>query len=110
MNQLLSCANDCYIKIYYQDTDSIYWNYGVDKVVERYDQNHNQQLVGEHLGNFHVDLSMDGVVSELYGIERLFLGKNTYIDISEPTDKDGNTINSGHIRCRGIPTPLFYRI
>ena len=22
----------------------------------------------------------------------------------EPTDKDGNTINSEHIRCRGIPT------
>ena len=22
----------------------------------------------------------------------------------EPTDKDGNSINSEHIRCRGIPT------
>ena len=22
----------------------------------------------------------------------------------EPTDRDGNTVNSQHIRCRGIPT------
>ena len=46
---------------------------------------------------------MDGAVTEIYGVESLFLGK-THIDILESTDKDGNTINSEHIRCRGIPT------
>ena len=48
---------------------------------------------------------MDKSNSEIYAVESLFLGKKTYIDISEPTDKDGMTINSEHIRMKGIPTP-----
>ena len=35
------------------------------------------------------------------------LAKETYIDILEPTDKDGKTINSEHIRMKGIPTSCF---
>ena len=42
--------------------------------------------------------------SEIYAVESLFLGRKTYIDILESTDKDGNTINSEHIRMKGIPT------
>ena len=42
-----------------------------------------------------------------YAIESLFLGKKTYLDILEPTDKDGKTINSEHIRLKGIPTPCI---
>ena len=49
---------------------------------------------------------MDGAVTEIYGIESLSLGK-AYIDTLESTDKDGNTINPEHIRCRGIPTPCI---
>ena len=60
-------------------------------------------LVGEDLGNFHVDFDMDKANSEIYAIESL-LGKKTYIDILESTDKDGKTINSEHIRMKGIPT------
>ena len=62
------------------------------------------ELVGEDLGNFHIDFSMDKSNSEAYAIESLFLGKKTYIDILESTDKDGNTIHSEHIRMKGIPT------
>jgi len=47
---------------------------------------------------------MDKSNSEIYAVESLFLGKKTYIDILESTDKDGNTINSEHIRMKGIPT------
>ena len=37
MNKVFSCADDWNVKIYYQDTDSIYLNYGdVDTVVKRY--------------------------------------------------------------------------
>ena len=32
-------------------------------------------LVGDGLGNFHVDFPMDGAVTEIYGLESLFLGK-----------------------------------
>ena len=35
------------------------------------------------------------------------LFKRTYVDILEPTDKDGKTINSEHIRMKGIPTPCI---
>ena len=50
---------------------------------------------------------MDGADSEIYAIECLFLGKKTYIYILESTDKDGKTINSEHIRMKGIPTPCI---
>ena len=40
MNKVFSCADDCDIKIYYQDTDSIHLNYDdVDKIVDRYKEN-----------------------------------------------------------------------
>ena len=47
---------------------------------------------------------MGNANSEIYAIESLFLGKKTYIGILEPTDKNGKTINSEHIRLKGIPT------
>ena len=50
---------------------------------------------------------MDKSNSEIYAVESAFLGKKTYIYILEPTDKDGNTINSEHIRMKGIPTPCI---
>ena len=78
MNKVFSCADDVGIKIYYQDTDSIHLNYDdVHKVVERYKQKYNQELVGEYLGNFHVDFDMDGACGEIYAKESLFLGKKT---------------------------------
>ena len=63
--------------------------------------------MGEGLGNFHVDFDLKGATSEIYAIESLFLGKKTYIDVLESTGKDGNTINSEHIRMKGIPTPCI---
>ena len=63
--------------------------------------------MGEELGNFHIDFSMDNANTEIDAIESLFLGKTTYTYILEPTDKDGNTINSERIIMKGIPTPLY---
>ena len=40
MDKVFSCANDCYVKTYCQDTDSIHLNYDdVDKVVKRSKEN-----------------------------------------------------------------------
>ena len=79
MNKVFSCAFDVGVKIYYQDTDSIHLNYDdVDKVVKRYKGKYGLELVGEDLGNFHIDFSMDKANSEIYAIESLFLGKKTY--------------------------------
>ena len=39
------------------------------------------ELVGEELGNFHIDFSMGNANSVIYDIESLFLRKKTYIYI-----------------------------
>ena len=76
MNKVVDVSNDCGVKTYYRDTDSIHLNYDdVDKHVTRYKQEFNQDFVGDGLGNFHVDFSMDGAVTEIYGVGSLFLGK-----------------------------------
>ena len=108
MNKVLSCANDCAIQVYYQGTDSIHLNYDdVPRIVGRYKDKYGLELVGEDLGNCHVDFDLYGATSEIYAVESLLLGKKTYIDILESTDKDGKTINSEHIRMKGIPTPCI---
>ena len=63
--------------------------------------------MGEDLGSFHIDFSMDKSNSEIYAIESSFLSKKTYIDILESTDKDGVAIHSEHIRMKRIPTPCI---
>ena len=63
--------------------------------------------MGEELGSFHVDFSMDNANTEICASGSLFLGKKTYIDMLESTDKDGKTINSEHIRMKGIPAPCI---
>ena len=104
LNKVFSCADDCAIKIYHQDTDIIHLNYDdVDTVVKRYNEKYGSELVGEDLGNFHIDFSMDNYNSDTYAIESLFLGKKTYIYSLESTDNDGKTINSEHTRMKGIP-------
>ena len=79
----------------------------VDQIVEIFKEEYGSELVGEELGNFHAEFDMDGADSETYAIESLFLGKNTYIDMLEPTDKDGKTISSKHIIMKGIHTPCI---
>ena len=67
---VLSCASDLNVTTYYQYTDSIHLNYDdVERVVERYKQKYDQELVGDGSGNFRVYVSMDGAVTEIYGIE-----------------------------------------
>ena len=73
MNKVASFADDCSIEHCYQDTDSIHLNYeDVAKIAEIYKEHNDQDSVGEGLGKFHVDFSMDGAVIEIYGIASLF--------------------------------------
>ena len=75
MNKVFSCADDCDIKTYHQDTASIHFNYeDVDKIENVYKEKFGSELVGEELGNFHNDFSMDNANIEIYAIESLFLG------------------------------------
>ena len=103
MNKVFPCCDDCSIKLYYQATDSIHLNYDdVNKMVEKCKQQYGQELVGTDLGQFHEGFSMEDAKNEIYGVESLLLGEK-HIGILESTDNDGNTLNSEHIRCRGIP-------
>ena len=106
MNKVFSCADDINIKIHYQGTDSIHLNYdNVPRLWEYYKQKYNQELVGDGLGNFHKDFKKwQADCGEIYSKESLLLGKKTYTDVLESTDKDNKIINSDHIRMRGIPT------
>ena len=73
MNKVFSCADDCGVKVYYQDADNIHLNYDdVDKVVKRYEEKYGLDLVGEDLGNFHVDLPQKDGCKYVYAIERFF--------------------------------------
>ena len=62
---------------------------------EREKDNYNQDLLGKYLNNPHIDFKMADARkdAEIYDIESLLLGKKTYIDMLEPTDKYGNTID-----------------
>ena len=70
----------------------------------RFKEKYGSELVGEELGNFHIDFSMGHVNNEIRAIGSLFLGKKAYIDTLS-TDQDGKAINSEHIRMKWIPTP-----
>ena len=108
MHKVFSCAGDCDTMIYHQATGSIHLHYDdVDNIENVYKEKYGSELVGEELGNFHIDFSMGKSNTGTYAMESLFLGKNTYIDSLEPTDKDGKTINSDHIIMKGIPTPCI---
>ena len=45
------------------------------KNVEKYKGNYKWYVVGDFLGNFHVDFSKDGAKSDCYAVESVFLGK-----------------------------------
>ena len=78
MNKMFSCADDCKVKIYYQDTDSIHMNYDdVPILCEYYKQKYNQELVGNGLGNFHIDFDLPGAVRDIYSKESYFLGNKS---------------------------------
>ena len=71
VNKVFSCADDCGVKFYYQDTDSLHLNYDdVDKVVKRYKEQYGLYLVGEYLRNCHVDFpDIEKGCGEAYAIE-----------------------------------------
>ena len=51
-------------------------------------------LVGEELGNCHIDFSMDGAFSEIYAIASFFPGRKFFLYILESKHKEGKPVNS----------------
>ena len=105
MNEVMTLAEDLKLSIYYQDTDSIHINYEhVDVLSKEFKIKYNRDLIGDNMGSFHVDFNMEGSCGAIHAKECYFLAKKVYLDILESVDKDGNVINSNHIRMKSVPT------
>ena len=105
MNKVMCLAEDLKLKMYTQDTDSIHINYDEVAILEKHYNNNKKydtDLIGDDLGQFHVDFDLDGSVGDIWATDSIFLGKKSYIDKLESRDKDGKPIYGYHIRMKGI--------
>lgn len=103
MNEVFDVANDNNYPIYYTDTDSMHLRLcDVKKLEDKYRERYGRTLNGTNLEQFHTDFELKGAKTEIYAIKSIFLGKKSYLDVLESTDKDGKKINGYHIRLKGI--------
>jgi hypothetical protein len=103
MNEVFDVANDYNLPIYYTDTDSLHCNFKDIPILEReYQKRYNKILTGKDLEQFHTDFELEGSNSEIYATKSIFLGKKSYVDYLESTDKKGNIINGYHKKLKGI--------
>lgn len=108
MNEVMCCAEDNGIELYYQDTDSMHLkDVDISKLSNSFKSKYNRELIGKDLGQFHSDFQMDDC-KDIIAIESIFLGKKCYIDKLE-----GTNVNTGekeidyHIRMKGIPSSVI---
>ena len=103
MNKVMCLGEDLKLKMYTQDTDSIHIDYDEVKTLEEhYNKKYGTDLIGNDLGQFHIDFDLDGSVGDIWATDSIFLGKKSYIDKLESRDKDGKPIYGYHIRMKGI--------
>lgn len=106
MNEVMGCAEDNDIDLYYQDTDSMHIkDCDISKLSKAFYEKYKRELIGKKLGQFHSDFQIDGC-KDIVATESIFLGKKCYIDKLEGTDKHGNKVHDYHIRMKGIPNSV----
>ncbi len=104
MNKVMCLAEDLGLKIYTQDTDSMHIDYDeVEILGKEYTKKYNTELIGNDMGQFHIDFDLDGSKGDIVATESIFLGKKCYIDKLKSVDENGNTIWGHHIRMKGVP-------
>jgi len=105
MNRVMCLAEDINAKIWYQDTDSMHIDYdAVNILADKYMNIYNKNLIGNQMGQFHVDFDLKESSGNIYAKESIFLGKKSYLDLLAC---DGNSIEGMHIRMKGIPSKLL---
>lgn len=109
MNEVMYCAEDNKIDIYYTDTDSIHLKFNeVEKLEKLFSEKYGRELKGKNLGQFHIDFDLDGAIKNIKSKKGIFLGKKCYVDVLEGEDKHGDKVNGYHLRMKGIPEQTIH--
>lgn len=106
MNEVICCGEDNKLNMYYQDTDSIHMDDKQVKILaEKFKIDYGRDLIGEDMGQFHIDFKMKGVEDEDTIRSKTFIGvgKKCYIDVLEGLNDKGKIVKGFHIRLKGIP-------
>jgi len=103
LGEVLYCAEDNDIEIFYVDTDSTHiFNKDIEKLGKMFKKQYNRELLGEGMGQFNSDFEMDGC-KEVHSTMFIGLGKKCYLDVlSGINEKTGEIVNSYHIRMKGV--------
>lgn len=102
MNEVMCCAEDNEIFIYYQDTDSMHLrNNDIEKLSTAFKKEYGRDLIGKNLGEFHCDFPYKSDILP-YAVKSIFLGKKSYYDLVK-TVINGKEKYIEHIRLKGIP-------
>ena len=105
MNEVMTLAEDEGHLVYYQDTDSMHINSeAVPPLAEAFRKKYGRELIGEEMGQYHVDFDLPGAACDIFSKESYFLGKKCYLDVLSSMDSEGHTITGEHIRMKGVPT------
>ena len=109
MNEVMCLAEDNDLSIYYQDTDSMHIVYDeVNILAELFNKKYNRELLGKKLGQFHIDFSLKGALTEtIKATETIILGKKCYYDKLEGNNDKGDKIEGKHYRMKGVPTDVI---
>jgi hypothetical protein len=104
MNEVMCCAEDNNIPIFYQDTDSMHlYDEDIEKLSNCFNSVYGRQLIGKQLGQFHSDFDLKGC-DDIVATKSIFLGKKCYIDELQGVSKKDGSIQTGyHIRMKGVP-------
>jgi hypothetical protein len=131
MNEVHSVAHENKINIYYQDTDSLQLNAGVNNsqvklLGDKFKEKYGRELIGKNMGQFHCDFSFteqlpdykfdysnykvvkstkcDSLI-DVKSQEAFFLGKKLYMHVlCGKSNIDGKIKNKEHARVKGIPS------
>tara|TARA_R110000822_G_scaffold1891_5_gene9053 strand:- start:6904 stop:10263 length:3360 start_codon:yes stop_codon:yes gene_type:complete len=103
LGEVLYCAEDNDIEIFYVDTDSTHiFNKDIDKLGKMFKKEYNRELLGEGMGQFNSDFDMAGC-KEVHSTMFIGLGKKAYLDVLSGIDKvTGEIVNDYHIRMKGV--------
>lgn len=99
MLKVLYLADELGIKIFYTDTDSVHLVYkDLLKIIE-----HDPNLTGKNLGQFHTDYKMDGNYDLVFGIAKIALNKKEYCVILEGINSETGEIKREEVfRYKGL--------